>query len=555
MSIKLKLVVLFLILTLLPMGIIAVYSTSTSSDALRESAKLFLKAKLDSFAQIVEHEVGGRSLTGFIKQIIINALVEKAKEEKYFTSGFLSIVKMDGTVVYHPDEELINKNLLDRNYVAKALEQKKGYYSYEVNGKGYESYLAYNKDLDIILWAIVPRTEVFEAATRMQRNNFVFISVVAIFIAIIGLFFASSISNPIKNVVRDITYIAENLDFTSISIEKYANRHDEIGILVKSFLKLVDRWIGVIEKVTQVSKSLLESSAQLAETSEDSSAASEEIAASIEEVSNRANDQTNYLNQAIEAVNQLVKNLNNTSSLGNAAFRLASTTLETAAQGEKSITNVVTQMNNINSVIGQISEVVNTLVQKSTQIDEIVNLIDSIANQTQLLALNAAIEAARAGEAGRGFSVVADEIKQLAEESMKSANQIKNLIEEIQEESRRASLAMDRGKKEVESGVKVVDEAGKLFSQITTVSQSNLKGSEQANEALQEAVKIADQIIDRVHEVAGIAEETAASAEEVSASTEEQTATMEQVSASATMLKEMAMELEKVISIFKLKNT
>ncbi len=553
MSIRFKLVVLFLLISLLPMGIIAIYSTSTTTTALEEQGRLFLEAKLQAFAQIVNQEVGDRELTGFLQQIVFTTLSEKAVNEKYFKTGYLAILKEDGTMVYHPDADLVSQNLAEEEYIAGAIAQKEGSYKFEYSGKQFESFLAYNSHLGAVIWAIAPQDEILESARNMRNSMLLFIALFAVIIAGVAIYFANSISTPIKKVSTDVTYISENLDFTSIKIKKYHTRKDEIGVLVGSFLKLLDNWIDVLEKVTQASNSLLESGVQLAEASEDSSAASEEVSASIEEVANRASDQTNYLNQTMDAVTQLVQYLDNSSSLGNEAFKLASTTLETASQGKKSITNVIAQMNNINSVIGQISDVIGTLVTKTTQIGEIVNLIDSIANQTQLLALNAAIEAARAGEAGRGFSVVADEIKQLAEESMKSANEIKGLIKETQEESKRASQAMETGKKEVKDGVQVVDEAGKLFNQITDASQSNLKGSEEANQALQQAAKLSDTIIDRVHEVAGIAEETSASAEEVSASTEEQTATMEQVSASAATLKEMASELKRVVSQFRLK--
>ncbi len=244
--------------------------------------------------------------------------------------------------------------------------------------------------------------------------------------------------------------------------------------------------------------------------------------------------------------------LNDTSDLNGEALNLANTTLGTAETGKSAVQNVIVQMNNINNSIEDIAGVVNSLASKSNEIGDIVNLIDSIANQTQLLALNAAIEAARAGEAGRGFSVVADEIKQLAEESMQSANKINELIKQIQLESKKASEVMESGKKEVVEGSSVVDQAGKLFNQIITASETTLVGTKKANESVEQAVNLSDEITERVYEVAGISEETSASAQEVSASTEEQTATMEQVSVSAMVLKEMASELEKVISQFKL---
>lgn len=551
MGIKGRLIVLFLLLSLVPMAIISIYSTQEAGNALQNSAKLYLQSKVQAFEKSVNQEVEGREMTAFLRQAYISSVAEKAASEKYFNKGYMSLFSTAGEVIYYPKQDQIGQDYSKKASFANALKHQNNFFEFSEGGKKI-SYVAYNENLDLIMWAVVPESDVLHEANSIRDKLLIFILFVGIIIVCIAFFFADSISKPIKMVADDIIYIAEKLDFTSLTIGKFAGRKDEIGSLASAFIKLADNWKGALGNVRSVAKNLLESSTQLAEAAEDSSAASEQVSASIEEVANRASDQTNYLNQANQAINELIKNLNNSSSLGREAYQLANSTKEQAGQGQKSVNDVITQMTNINQVIEQISEVVSNLVHKSGQIGEIVNLIDSIANQTQLLALNAAIEAARAGEAGRGFSVVADEIKQLAEESMKSANKIKDLIKETQNESKKASNAMEIGKKQVKTGSEVVDKSGELFQTIINASATNLTGTKETMEALDAAIQIADSIIDRVHEVAGIAEETSASAQEVSASTEEQTATMEEVANSASLLKDMASDLEKIISEFKL---
>lgn len=553
MNIRTKLISLFLILSLIPMVIISIYSTKQTGIALQDKTELYLKSEVRTFEMFVNQEIGGRNLTAFLKKAVIQNITKKAEEEQYFDSGYLSIVNLSGEIIYHPNQKSLGSDWSNNKFLQDVLEIKDELYKFvDVDGYKKVSYVKFIEGLDMILWAVVPESEILKAAKDIQEKLLLSIFLAGIVIVFIAFFFANSISKPLKKVSENITYVAEHLDFTKVKINDYNKRKDEVGSLAKSFTKMINNWETILKDVNQVAKNLLDSGTQLAEASEDSSAASQEVSASIEEVANRASDQTNYLNQANTAVSELITNLNNSSTLGKDAFELANSTLNQAKKGQHSVTNVISQMNSINNVIEQISGVVNNLVNKSSQIGEIVNLIDSIANQTQLLALNAAIEAARAGEAGRGFSVVADEIKQLAEESMKSANKIKDLIKETQEESNKASNAMVIGKKEVATGSEVVDEAGELFEDIIKASEKNLIGTKQTMEALDSAIQIADSIIDKVHEVAGIAEETSASAEEVSASTEEQTATMEQVSASAILLRDMATELKKTISTFKL---
>ena len=534
------------------MALISIYSTQRAGVALTDNTKLYLKAEADAFATSVQAQVEGRSMTAFLQRAVIQDVVTKAQEKKFFKHGYVCLINSAGEVIYHPKQDLVGQVVQDKKEFAEAIKKKTGLYDFKNSDGQMVSYLAYNELLDLIMWAIVPDSDVVGPANQIRLNLLGSILLLGIIIVGIAFYFAQSISKPIATLEKDITFMAENLDFTQLQSEKFNSRKDEIGSLVVSLESMIKAWRDVMYNVRQVAKSLLESSTQLAEAAEDSSAASEEVSASIEEVANRASDQTNFLSQANQAVNDLIEKLKNSADLGKEAFQLAQTTMNQAEQGQKSVTDVITQMESINHVIEEISGVVSSLVNKSGQIGEIVNLIDSIANQTQLLALNAAIEAARAGEAGRGFSVVADEIKQLAEESMKSANKIKELIKETQDESKKASNAMQVGKREVKTGSSVVDESGVLFKKIINASQTNLTGTKETTESLQSALQIADSIIDRVHEVAGIAEETSASAEEVSASTEEQTATMEQVSASASVLKEMAIELEKVIAQFKL---
>lgn len=553
MSIKGKLITLFLVISLIPMAIITFVSTQRASEALNSSAKLYLQSEAKSFASSINQQVEGRELTAFLQRAFYSSVAEEAKNVKYFEHGFMSLFTSSGEIVYHAKEDLIGQILADKQYIKDAIEQKEGYYSFrDLDGKEKIGYLFYSQPLDLYMLAEVSEGEILKTANDIRNIMLIFIAITTAIIICVAFYFANSISKPIQVLAEDVNHMAEHLDFTSTRIDQFANRKDEIGVLAVSFDKMTNNWKGVLFNVKAVVKNLLESSTQLAEASEDSSAASQEVSASIEEVANRASDQTNYLSQANQAVNDLIVKLNNSAQLGKEAYQLADTTMKQAGLGQSSVTNVITQMNNINHVIEEIANVVNNLVYKSSQIGEIVNLIDSIANQTQLLALNAAIEAARAGEAGRGFSVVADEIKQLAEESMKSANKIKELIKETQDESKKASQAMNVGKKEVQTGSTVVDEAGSIFEKIIVASETNLRGTKETTDALEAAIHITDTIIDKVHEVAGIAEETSASAEEVSASTEEQTATMEQVSASAALLKQMATELEKAISAFKL---
>jgi len=190
------------------------------------------------------------------------------------------------------------------------------------------------------------------------------------------------------------------------------------------------------------------------------------------------------------------------------------------------------------------------LGDQSTQIVKIVEVITGIAEQTNLLALNAAIEAARAGEQGRGFSVVAEEVRKLAEQSSSSAKQIVTLVGNIQRETDRALQVMEKGKIEVNAGVEAVTIAGTSFKTIVSEIETVVEQIRQVTEAAKDLAGGTIQAVESIDSIGIITEQAAASTEEVSASAEEQTATMLSVSQSAEALAQLGEGLTRLVSKF-----
>ncbi|GAB4520991.1 MAG: hypothetical protein Kow0047_32080 [Anaerolineae bacterium] len=217
---------------------------------------------------------------------------------------------------------------------------------------------------------------------------------------------------------------------------------------------------------------------------------------------------------------------------------------------------------------------------RSDQIGAIVQTIEDIAEQTNLLALNAAIEAARAGEQGRGFAVVADEVRKLAERSARATKEIADLVASIQHTVSEAVAAMDEGAHEVEAGVQRAHEAGEALNQLLKAAEASNRYGQQAWEATQKMSTLSSGVMSAIENVsavveentasteqlaassgtiseamesvASISEENSAAAEEVSAATEQMSAQAQEVSASAQMLAQIARELQEVISQFRL---
>jgi methyl-accepting chemotaxis protein len=198
------------------------------------------------------------------------------------------------------------------------------------------------------------------------------------------------------------------------------------------------------------------------------------------------------------------------------------------------------------------SQVVNVLGEKSMEIEEIVALITEIANQTNLLALNAAIEAARAGEQGRGFAVVADEVRKLAERSNTAAGKIGTIITEIQQETGKAVKAMEDGTAAVSTGMLLMKNTGEAFVEILEMVEIVSRQAQEVSVIVEETNHLTKSMADRLDKISDVTQQSVGNTQQVAAAAEEQNATMEEIAAAADMLSKMAEELQESVTVFKL---
>ncbi|WP_407649417.1 methyl-accepting chemotaxis protein [Brevibacillus composti] len=216
------------------------------------------------------------------------------------------------------------------------------------------------------------------------------------------------------------------------------------------------------------------------------------------------------------------------------------------------IGTLASSVNQINVSRLEMEKVIQVLGQKSEQIGNVISLITNIAAQTNLLALNAAIEAARAGEHGRGFAVVADEVRKLAEESSRAGGQVHDLILDIQLEVGKTVEAMERNGHAIGQGLNLVNQAGKAFEEITSGVDQVSEQIQTISAAIQEMNASTDTLLHTAYHAEQATRESEAHAQNVAASAEEQHASMEEISSAAETLAKMAENLQSVVNRFKL---
>jgi methyl-accepting chemotaxis protein len=378
----------------------------------------------------------------------------------------------------------------------------------------------------------------------------------------LGLAFAQMI----KNLKRQVGAVAQNAALVNDASHMLSVASGQAG-------QATNQIAATMQQVARGASQQSESISKTASSAEQMSRAIDGVAKGAQEQANAVSKAAVLTNQITSAIQQVAANAEN-------SVLHASQAAETARSGARIVQETIQGMQAIKSRVGQSTLKVQEMGSRSNQIGAIVETIEDIASQTNLLALNAAIEAARAGEHGKGFAVVADEVRKLAERASNATKEIGGLIKSIQKTVSEAVTAMDESGNEVELGVKRASQSDLALAQI-------LKAAEMVNTQVEEIAKAAQyvnrsssdlvasmdavsavveentaateqmfagssEVSNAIETIASVGEENNAAVEEVSASTEEMSAQVQEVSASAQSLAEMAKALQAVVVQFKI---
>ncbi|MCK4572838.1 MAG: hypothetical protein KAU36_00635, partial [candidate division Zixibacteria bacterium] len=346
----------------------------------------------------------------------------------------------------------------------------------------------------------------------------------------LGTIISRNISKPITEVVRlsnkmneefeqfvgvvdaiaqnDLTQKIEQTELENIGIKS----KDEIGLLVKSVEGVMEAKGRMGCSLTTMTENLNKMIREMNSNADELVSASTEISSASEQMSRGAEEQAQQVNQVSTAVEEMAATIMESSRNAGDATEASRGASETAGSGGQIVSDTISRMQKIADVVRESADSIGKLAQSADQIGEITGVIDDIADQTNLLALNAAIEAARAGEHGRGFAVVADEVRKLAERTGKATSEITEMIKGIQSETGEAVHAMESGITEVDKGRELTDRAGSSLNEIVVMSQRVMDMIRQIATASEEQSAAAEQISKNIVDISTVTKETASGA-------------------------------------------
>ncbi len=487
---------------------------------------------------------------GFVIMDIPKTEIEQAISNMNLGEGsIVGFVTSDGVEALLNTEEASVFSSLEYYKDAASGNQPDGYSYEKYNGKKYLFLYSKVGSTKAMVCALVPESTILAKTQSIKLLTLVFVTLASLIAILVGTMIAGQIGTEISGLSKSIALAAKG----DLTTRFTTRRKDEFLILSNSLTDMMTGMRGLIQQVTEVADKVNTSAEELSDTSGDILTSTRDISLAIDEIEKGVVQQAEDTEQCLSQMSNLSDRINQVYNNTYEIEQIAKDTKVIVGEGITTIDELNRKSGETTDITKVVISEIEDLAVQSGNIEDFIEVINGIADQTNLLSLNASIEAARAGEAGRGFAVVAEEIRKLADESLNASKQITAIVKDIKMRTRTTADSAKQAESIVGSQMEVLantvrnfeninEHVGKLVNNLNNIAEG-VRGIEGAK----------DDTLDAIRNISAVSQQTATSSEEVSATAINQIASVEYMSSSASGLAAEAGRLEEAIQIFRIK--
>lgn len=488
-----------------------------------------------------------------IFDVDMNVVMTMLEQMDFGDGTIKALVSKDGREVVSvqgkEEEEITEQYFVGQKYYeeTKGTEESVAK-SVRYNGKRYSYIATPVGKTGAMICTLIPRSNLMGQANQIKFITIVLVILAAAAALATGGFISTGISREVKKMTIGISKVAEG-DLAGTFDTK---RKDEFGILSGSLNKMLASMRNLMQDMKGFGDKVNEMAADVSERTENLDDSIQNTAQTMDEVAKGVQSQAEETETANEKMIAFSDNINKVSDQTSSMGQAADQAIEAVGQGREIVQDLNAKSDSTMELTRVLVQDINEVQKNSQEIQNFVEVINSIAGQTNLLSLNASIEAARAGEAGRGFAVVAEEIRKLADQSKESGNRIQKIVAGIEGTTEKTTESAKKAESMVMEQAKALEETVQVFGRIQSCVADLVDGIRQILDRLGDITSEKTMVQDAIQNISSVSEELAASTQEVTATLGEQTGSVGKLAQKSEELKKASQELEASISRFKL---